>query len=297
MGQLEEEKGKNGVLAFELAKAEKKAESNFRSSGGQNTQNSMLDDSMREPRALLPGMLDDSMKEPRAVLGAIDDIDDLTKEESMLSRISDAHSLEESEISSHHNEDDDVSELTGEYVQTMQEENYELRRQVHELIANKDDISDVSNEGDLFQKVEREKLHQQLSIAKENEQSLRDYVELLEQNKDEVDVELENARQEAEKNAALVETLQIDVYEQKLALTEMADLLEEQQKIHTEAIAKMKNDPQQSQSEHTDTDEVMANLKRENAQLKEENELQVAMATAMKVELQNALNELAELRR
>eukprot|EP00986_Skeletonema_menzelii_P009719 scaffold4487_cov145-Skeletonema_menzelii.AAC.10 len=296
LGLLEEEKEKNKVLAFELALAEKKADSKFRNSGGQSSY--MLDDSMREPRALLGGsMLDDSMKEPRALLGALDDIDDLTKEEELLSRISDAHSLEESEISSNHNEEDDVSELTGEYVQTMQEENNELRRQVHELIANKDDVSDVSEDGDLFQKVQREKLHQQLSIAKENEQSLRDYVELLEQNKDEVDVELENARQEAEQNAALVENLQTDVYEQKLALTEMANLLEEQQQIYAETIAKMKYDPQQSKSEDTDADEVMANLEEENAQLKEEIELQLAMTTAMKVELQNALNELAELRR
>mmetsp|Transcript_10954 Transcript_10954/g.16740 ORF Transcript_10954/g.16740 Transcript_10954/m.16740 type:complete len:243 (+) Transcript_10954:1395-2123(+) len=240
-------------------------------------------------------MFGDSMKEPRALLGAIDDS---TKEELALqSRISDALSLQESEISSHHNEEDDVSELTGDYVQTMQEENDDLRRQVHELVANKDDVSDVSDDGDLFQKVEREQLHKQLSIAKEREQSLRDYIELLEQNKDEVDVELETARLDAEKSRQEVENLTTDVYEQKLALQEMAGLLKEQQQAYAEAVAKTKNDAQEPQLETNYSDEVMANLENENAQLKEEVELQIAMSTAMKVELQNALNEVAEMRR
>eukprot|EP00574_Skeletonema_japonicum_P007728 CAMPEP_0201723650 /NCGR_PEP_ID=MMETSP0593-20130828/7625_1 /ASSEMBLY_ACC=CAM_ASM_000672 /TAXON_ID=267983 /ORGANISM="Skeletonema japonicum, Strain CCMP2506" /LENGTH=965 /DNA_ID=CAMNT_0048214779 /DNA_START=107 /DNA_END=3004 /DNA_ORIENTATION=+ len=276
--RLKEENENNKALATELEIAEKKAESNLRSSAGQSS-----------------NMFGDSMKEPRALLGAIDDS---TKEELALqSRISDALSLQESEISSHHNEEDDVSELTGDYVQTMQEENDDLRRQVHELVANKDDVSDVSDDGDLFQKVEREQLHKQLSIAKEREQSLRDYIELLEQNKDEVDVELETARLDAEKSRQEVENLTTDVYEQKLALQEMAGLLKEQQQAYAEAVAKTKNDAQEPQLETNYSDEVMANLENENAQLKEEVELQIAMSTAMKVELQNALNEVAEMRR
>lgn len=280
---LEEEKEKNEGLVMELAKAEKKAESQFRSSAGHSSNN--IDASMREPRALL-GTIDDSMKE---------EVDELQRR--IDDRMSDAAlSLEESEVTSYHDEDD-LSELTGDHVQTMQEENEELRRRVHELKANKDDVSDISNDGDLFKQVEREKLHQQLSVAKEKEQSLQDYIELLEQNRDEVDVELENARQDAEKNATLVENLQVDVYEQKLALTEMANLLEEQQQIHAEAVAAMKNEEQKPQSEHTETNEVMAKLEDENAELKEEVALHIAMTTAIKVELQNALNELAELKR
>ena len=272
---LEEEKNKNKQLVTDLATAEKKGEAHFRSSTLTGQSSNMAGDSMKEPRALL-GDIDDSVKD-------------------IQSRISDALSLEESEISSHHHEkEDDVSELTGDHVQTMQEENDDLRRQVHELIANKDDISDVSNDGDLFQRVGREQLHQQLSIAKEREHSLRDYIDLLEQNRDEVEVELENARRDAEKNATLVENLETDVYEQKLALEEMANLLEEQQQVYAEAVAQMKDKPQ---SEQTDTDEVIASLAEENVQLKEEVALQIAMTTAMKVELQNALNELAELRR
>ncbi len=275
---LEESKEKNKELVIELATAEKKAESYFRLSGGHSS-----------------NMFDASMKEPRALLGAIDDDG---RQRRLSDRVSDALSLEESEVTSHHDEGDDVSELTGDYVQTMHEENADLRRQVHEMKANKDDVSDICNDGDLFQQVECEKLHKQLSIAKETEQALRDYIELLEQNKDAVEFELESARQDAEKNAALVENLQTDVYEQKLALTEMANLLEEQQQIHAEAIARMNNEPQTSRSEDTDeTDEVISNLEDENARLKEEVALHIAMTTEMKVELQNALNELAELRR
>jgi chromosome segregation ATPase len=239
---------------------------------------------MREPRALLSG-IDDSMR------GA--GINEFKR------RLSDVQSLEESDISTNNDEDDDLSALTGEYVQTLQEENEELRREVDELKANKDDVSDMSNDGDFFKQVEREKLQKQLSMAKEKVSSLQDYVELLEQNRDAVEVELENARQEAEKNAELVEKLQTDVYEQKLALTEMANLLEEQEKDHADVIVRLKNDPQISEqdSERTANEEAMAKLEVENAQLREEAANQVALATAMKVELQNALNELAELKR
>ena len=293
---LEEERGRNRELAFELAAtkvelaaAEKKGESQFRNSGGESQfrnsgSQSNIDDSMREPRALLSG-IDDSMR------GA--GINEFKR------RLSDVQSLEESDISTNNDEDDDLSALTGEYVQTLQEENEELRREVDELKANKDDVSDMSNDGDFFKQVEREKLQKQLSMAKEKVSSLQDYVELLEQNRDAVEVELENARQEAEKNAELVEKLQTDVYEQKLALTEMANLLEEQEKDHADVIVRLKNDPLVSEqdSDPTAKDEAIAKLEVENAQLREEADNQVALVTAMKVELQNALNELAELKR
>jgi chromosome segregation ATPase len=293
---LEEERGRNRELAFELAAtkaelaaAEKKGESQFRNSGGESQfrnsgSQSNIDDSMREPRAL-PSGIDDSMR------GA--GINEFKR------RLSDVQSLEESDISTNNDEDDDLSALTGEYVQTLQEENEELRREVDELKANKDDVSDMSNDGDFFKQVEREKLQKQLSMAKEKVSSLQDYVELLEQNRDAVEVELENARQEAEKNAELVEKLQTDVYEQKLALTEMANLLEEQEKDHADVIVRLKNDHQISEQDPDPTakDEAIAKLEVENAQLREEADNQVALATAMKVELQNALNELAELKR
>ena len=293
---LEEERGRNRELAFELAAtkvelaaAEKKGESQFRDSGGESQfrnsgSQSNIDDSMRGPRALLSG-IDDSMRDAG--------INEFKR------RLSDVQSLEESDVSTNNDEDDDLSALTGEYVQTLQEENEDLRREVDELKANKDDVSDMSNDGDFFKQVELEKLQKQLSMAKEKVSSLQDYVELLEQNRDAVEVELENARQEAEKNADLVEKLQTDVYEQKLALAEMANLLEEQEKDHADVIVRLKTDPQISEQDAYPTlkDEAIEELEVENAQLREEADNQVALATAMKVELQNALNELAELKR
>ena len=255
--RLELQKTANKDLSKKLATAEKKAEANYRSSGGHSSSNMF---SIKEPRAVLEHS-DEPAKDDNRILKR---------------RLSDAISLVESEVTSKNDEDDDVSELTGDYVQAMQEENADLRRQVHELIANKDDVSDISNDGDMYQRVEREKLHQQLSIAKETEQSLRDYIELLEQNKDAVEDELEFARQDAEKSALMVENLQSDIYEQKLAMTEMANLLEE------------KGEQRDPEAEHTLVDE--------NAHLKQKVALQVARTTAMKIELQNALNELAEVR-
>jgi len=240
---------------------------------------------MREPRALLTD--DDSM---------VEGVHEFKR------RLSDVLSQVESEITSHNDKDDDVSELTGEHVHTIQEENEELRRQVHELIANKDDVSEISNDGDHFVTLEREKLQMQLSIAKEKVQSLREYVELLEQNRDAVEGELENARQVAERNATLVENLQTDVYEQRAALAEMAILLEKQQQNHADAIARITNVSQKSQhdligAENAQLKEETVGLKAENSQLKAELSQQIALTTAIKLELQNTLNELAEHKR
>ena len=278
---LEEEKEKNAELAFELVSANKKAESQFRSS----EQSNMIDASMKEPRALLTD--DDS---------TVEGVHEFKR------RLSDVLSQVESEITSHNDKDDDVSELTGEHVHTIQEENEELRRQVHELIANKDDVSEISNDGDHFVTLEREKLQMQLSIAKEKVQSLREYVELLEQNRDAVEGELENARQVAERNATLVENLQTDVYEQRAALAEMAILLEKQQQNHADAIARITNVSQKSQhdligAENAQLKEETVGLKAENSQLKAELSQQIALTTAIKLELQNTLNELAEHKR
>jgi len=274
---LEDSKKKNRELTIKLATAEKEAESYFRSSGGHSS-----------------NMIDDSMKEPRALLGAVDD-DALHRR--LSDRLGDALSLEESEVTSPQDEGDDVSELTGDYVQTMQEENADLRRQVHEMKANKDDVSVMSNDGDLFQQVECEKLHKQLSIAKEMEQNLRDHINNLEQNQIQLELELESSRQEKEKADMEIYNLKEDKHEQNLALTDMANLLEEEKQKHSEAIARMKLHPQMPpQSENTETDEIIAYLEDKNARLQEKVELYMATATAMKVELQNAYNELEELR-
>mmetsp|Transcript_33474 Transcript_33474/g.60303 ORF Transcript_33474/g.60303 Transcript_33474/m.60303 type:complete len:938 (+) Transcript_33474:84-2897(+) len=158
-------------------------------------------------------------------------------------------------------------------------------------------------------------LRKELFTAKETEESLRNYIALLEEDKATMDKELEDARQEAEKYAdkydKLTANLRADVKEQKSAIDSLVDLLERQRKDHEKETADqtvertlLKKQISELQLKYqTDLDDVdmnkpneetIAKLKAENAVMKADASMDNAIFLAMKVELQNALNELAE---
>jgi len=126
-----------------------------------------------------------------------------------------------------------------------------------------------------------ESLQNDLSTAKETEASLRSYIVLLEEDKAAQDKELEDARQLAEKYSVkydrLTDNLRADVNEQKLAIDSLVDLLERQRMDHEK----------ESADQHAEIGTLKGQLS--GLQMNHQTEL-----VAMKVELQNALNELAE---
>mmetsp|Transcript_15052 Transcript_15052/g.32642 ORF Transcript_15052/g.32642 Transcript_15052/m.32642 type:complete len:898 (-) Transcript_15052:175-2868(-) len=143
------------------------------------------------------------------------------------------------------------------------------------------------------------------STAKKSEASLRNYIALLEEDKAVQDKELEDARRQAEKYAKKYDTLTVnlraDVKEQKLAIDSLVDLLERQRQNHTkemveqnDEIGLLKKQLVDLQVEHQKELDKMICVKAENAVMKADASTRIEIFLAMEVELQNALNELAE---
>jgi len=158
-----------------------------------------------------------------------------------------------------------------------------------------------------------ETLRKELLSAKETEESLRNYIALLEEDKETMDKELEDARQQAEKYAKkcdeLTTNLGSDVKEQKSAIDSLVDLLERQRKdnetdtadLHDEMRFLKKELSELQLKTQTDldgtsqsNDDTIVKLEAENARLRADASTGNELFLAMKVELQNALNELAE---
>mmetsp|Transcript_36173 Transcript_36173/g.76024 ORF Transcript_36173/g.76024 Transcript_36173/m.76024 type:complete len:688 (-) Transcript_36173:33-2096(-) len=158
-----------------------------------------------------------------------------------------------------------------------------------------------------------ETLRKELLSAKETEESLRNYIALLEEDKETMDKELEDARQQTEKYAEkcdeLTTNLGSDVKEQKLAIDSLVGLLEHQRQDHERDTADQHDEIRFLKKElselqlkiQTDldgtsqsNDDTIAKLEAENASLRAEASTGNELCLAMKVELQNALNELAE---
>ena len=154
-------------------------------------------------------------------------------------------------------------------------------------------------------------LRKALSTAKETEESLRSYIALLEEDKSIVDRDLEDARKKAERYAKECESLstklRTDVREQKSAIDSLVGLLEREKKDHETETAEKNHEINALKEElshlrlKTDLDdmnnakdETIAKLQAENAIMKADAQTGNEIFLSMKIELQNALNELAE---
>jgi len=209
---------------------------------------------------------------------------------------------------------------TNEMMRAMQDECDSLRQQLDKLKQLEERSNGESEsrltKGDYLMRTDTsDALRKELLTAKETEDSLRDYIALLEEYKEAKDKELEDARQEAEKYAdqydKLSSDLRADVKEQKSAIDSLVDLLERQRADHekestyqSNEISSLKNQISELNLKHqADLDdmnkaneEIIAQLKVENALMKSDSSIPIGdeLFLTMKIELQNALNELAE---
>ncbi|KAL7547112.1 hypothetical protein ACHAWF_010430 [Thalassiosira exigua] len=155
-------------------------------------------------------------------------------------------------------------------------------------------------------------LQKELSSAKETELSLRNYISLLEEDKSIQDKELDEAKQKAEEYANKYESasaeMQADMKEQKSAIDSLVDLLERQKidnqkenAYQNDFISELKKQLLESQQKYqTDVvdknkanEEIINRLQAENAIMRADASTGNEIFLAMKVQLQNALNELA----
>ena len=135
-------------------------------------------------------------------------------------------------------------------------------------------------------------IQQELFTAKETEDSLRNYIKLLEEDKAIQDKDLEKARRQAEewkKNNISSKSDSAIVHEHKIAIDKLCDLLESQQQTHSKEKSAQNDEIDSLKRELADMKVVH---QRELDEMKKECSLE--MFLAMKIELQNALNELAE---
>jgi hypothetical protein len=154
-----------------------------------------------------------------------------------------------------------------------------------------------------------------LRTAKENEESLRSYISLLEDDKTLMDNELDTKNKQIEEYRKSNEQLKADMKEQKLAIDSLVELLEVQKEEHTGELASQNNQIAELKSqlielrqhlrkerdiaEHSElklvsAETTISKLHAENIRLEEEALEKNALFIAMKVELQNALNELSD---
>ena len=181
----------------------------------------------------------------------------------------------------------------------LQEERDGLHQQLHEAMTNLEELGRHERDSRLTTRDynlldHRESLDrssQDVSTAKETtEESLRNYIALLEEDKAAQDKELDEARRQADKSAAkyerLAANLHADVKEQKVAIDSLVDLLERQRIDHEKENADQTAEINSLKRQLSD---VQRNRQIESNEEKVDNEVFLAM----KVELQNALNELA----
>ena len=137
-------------------------------------------------------------------------------------------------------------------------------------------------------------LQQELFTAKETEESLRNYIELLEEDKAIQDKDLERARQQAEVYAKerdkMASKSNSAVHEHKMAIDSLCDLLERQQQTHSKEKLAQNDEIDSLKKQLADMSAVH---QKELDEMKKK-ECSLEMFLAMKIELQNALNELAE---
>lgn len=160
-----------------------------------------------------------------------------------------------------------------------------------------------------------EALHKEISAAKLTEESLRNYIILLEEDKELIDKELEDARKKLVGNESVINDLRAEIKEKMVSLDSLVNLLECQKRDHLNEIGS-KNDQINVQKKEllqlqkkiqTETDraddskqeydkslDTISKLKGENLKLKMEATQTNALFIAMRVELQNALNDLAK---
>eukprot|EP00970_Alexandrium_tamarense_P005830 scaffold949_cov186-Alexandrium_tamarense.AAC.8 len=202
-------------------------------------------------------------------------------------------------------------------------ENDNLRQQLDELnLSNKDSkmneksslsalVSDMLEEEQCKEDFSTEALRS----AKENEESLRSYISLLEDDKTLMDNELDTKNKQLEEYRKSNEQLKADMKEQKLAIDSLVELLEVQKEEHTGELASQNNQIAELKSqlielrqhlrkerdiaEHSElklvsAETTISKLHAENIRLEEEALEKNALFIAMKVELQNALNELSD---
>ena len=208
----------------------------------------------------------------------------------------------------------------------MHNENDKLRCQLEDLESSKvgkektDETTvahPVLNAGrkDMPHNETLDTLRKKLSVAKETEEYLRNYIHLLEEDRELRDQEIEEARQKVKGYQALTKDLRDDIKEQKMSIDSLVNLLERQKSDHVNDLA-TQNDNISSLTKQladlqlelqTKIDEVyksklkyeaaqdkILKLETENEKWKEEASLTNKVFIAMKVELQNALNDLAD---
>ncbi|KAL7514397.1 hypothetical protein ACHAXN_011780 [Cyclotella atomus] len=159
-----------------------------------------------------------------------------------------------------------------------------------------------------------ELMENELSDLKEKEQSLRTYVDLLEQDKAQLDRELDEYKQKCDHFEREKGELKTTINEQKESISSLVDLLDKREREHENMMSRcneqvsvieskceelqrqLKEETEvatQAETKMLATETANANLRKENARLESEAMQKQALYNAMKYELQNALNELA----
>ena len=198
-------------------------------------------------------------------------------------------------------------------IKTKQEECNDLYQQLDEFRLCERDSRETRGPYKVSIPDESESLRQALVNAKESQDSLRDYINLLEEDKAAIDRELEDSRQQAEKyakkHANEIANLCAKSNEQKSAIDSLVDLLERQRINHDKETAAQEEElstvkhqlsnlqlrRQNDSDEKDQSNEVtLARLKAENDVFKADASMSSQIYLAMRSELQNALNELAK---
>jgi chromosome segregation ATPase len=159
-----------------------------------------------------------------------------------------------------------------------------------------------------------ESLENELAELKEKEESLRDYVELLEKDKAQLDEELDLAKQKFDSYEKAKRDQQVFIKEQKETIDSLVDLLDKREQDHeaknaryeaeiSELLSKCEDLQQKLSTEEENaaqaelkmisTETANSNLRKENHALESALFQKNALYCAMKTELQNALNDLA----
>lgn len=199
--------------------------------------------------------------------------------------------------------------------QSLRVENDALSRQLEDLstlnniVTNDEEpAQSISVQCEISKIEQLGALRRELCAAKETEESLRNYINLLEDDKHSLENELDEARQTTEENKFIILDLQADNKEHKYSIDSLVNLLEHQKNSHEKEVADKNDKISEMQSklkeEIHNTEQAMlqcrcgndtiAKLRAENAKLKKDASQTNSMFIAMKVELQNALNDLAD---
>jgi chromosome segregation ATPase len=203
------------------------------------------------------------------------------------------------------------------YCETLQEEINSLKAANDQMKCHKERGAEIVRDSvstDVMTDDASEMFDKELSELREKEEYLRKYVELLEQDKVHLDEEIDGYKQKCDRHEREKSELQNTISEQKESLNSLLDLLDKREREYEDKMTRCNEQISVIESKYEElerqlkaeteiaaqaeekmiaTESANANLRKENSRLENEAMQKQALYSAMKYELQNALNELA----